>query len=124
MGKRAAAAEVLVVPRRTGVVLGGVTFVPGPGPMADIAEPGEAEIRMLAVARAGRDGAPGRRWCAPAWTGRGPSRGAGGSCCRPRHHARRPPRLRAARFHPHPRARLEPSAELDDITLLTYELTL
>ncbi|MEU5365961.1 GNAT family N-acetyltransferase [Streptomyces sp. NPDC005925] len=35
-------------------VLGGVTFVPAGGPMADIASPGEAEIRMLAVSRAAR----------------------------------------------------------------------
>lgn len=51
---RAAAAEVLVAVER-GTVLGGVAFVPGPGPMADLAEPGEAEIRMLA----GRPRGPG-----------------------------------------------------------------
>ncbi|MDQ0992978.1 GNAT family N-acetyltransferase [Streptomyces sp. V3I7] len=45
---RAAAAEVLVA-ADDDRVLGGVTFVPSPGPMADIAGPGEAEIRMLAV---------------------------------------------------------------------------
>jgi ribosomal protein S18 acetylase RimI-like enzyme len=32
------------------VVVGGVTFVPHGGPMADIARDGEAEIRMLGVA--------------------------------------------------------------------------
>lgn len=31
-------------------LLGGVTYVPGPGPMADLAREGEAEIRTLAVA--------------------------------------------------------------------------
>lgn len=53
VAKRAAAAEVLVAVV-DGRLLGGVTFVPSGGPMADIALPGEAEIRMLAVDRAGR----------------------------------------------------------------------
>ncbi|WP_333736979.1 GNAT family N-acetyltransferase [Streptomyces sp. IBSBF 2806] len=53
VAKRAAAAEVLVAVADERV-LGGLTFVPGPGPMADIARPGEAEIRMLAVGRAAR----------------------------------------------------------------------
>ncbi|WP_018544426.1 GNAT family N-acetyltransferase [Streptomyces sp. LaPpAH-108] len=53
VAKRAAAAEVLVAVR-DGVLLGGVTFVPSGGPLSDIAAPGEAEIRMLAVAHAGR----------------------------------------------------------------------
>lgn len=48
VAKRAAAAEVLVAVA-DGRVLGGVTFVPAGGPMADIARAGEAEIRMLAV---------------------------------------------------------------------------
>jgi ribosomal protein S18 acetylase RimI-like enzyme len=30
-------------------VLGGLTFVPGPGPFSELAEPGEAEIRMFGV---------------------------------------------------------------------------
>ncbi|MDX2526062.1 GNAT family N-acetyltransferase [Streptomyces europaeiscabiei] len=49
VAKRAAAADVLVA-LADGRVLGGVTFVPAGGPMADIASAGEAEIRMLAVA--------------------------------------------------------------------------
>jgi len=49
VGKRAAAAEVLVAVA-DGRLLGGVTFVPAGGPMSDIAREGEAEIRMLAVA--------------------------------------------------------------------------
>ncbi|MEE1760023.1 MULTISPECIES: GNAT family N-acetyltransferase [unclassified Streptomyces] len=48
VAKRAAEAEVLVA-AADGQVLGGVTFVPAGGPMADIARAGEAEIRMLAV---------------------------------------------------------------------------
>ncbi|MEY9994129.1 ribosomal protein S18 acetylase RimI-like enzyme [Streptomyces sp. V4I8] len=53
VAKRAAAAEVLVAVER-GRLLGGVTFVPRGGPMADIARSGEAEIRMLAVDHAAR----------------------------------------------------------------------
>ncbi|WP_060906269.1 GNAT family N-acetyltransferase [Streptomyces scabiei] len=49
VAKRAAEADVLVA-LADGRVLGGVTFVPAGGPMADIAAAGEAEIRMLAVA--------------------------------------------------------------------------
>lgn len=53
VARRAAAAEVLVATADDDV-LGGVTCVPCGGPMADIARPGEAELRMLAVARAAR----------------------------------------------------------------------
>jgi ribosomal protein S18 acetylase RimI-like enzyme len=53
VAKRAAASDVLVA-TRDGQLLGGVTFVPSGGPMADLARPGEAEIRMLAVAHAAR----------------------------------------------------------------------
>lgn len=60
---RAARAEVLVAaePAVTAgtaaagtAVLGGVTYVRGPGPLADLAGPGEAEIRMLAVSHEAR----------------------------------------------------------------------
>ncbi len=75
---RAGTAEIIAA-LDDGVVVGGVTFVPRGGPMADIAGDGEAEIRMLGVApdaqgrgagsalmrecldRAGRDGAVGTR---------------------------------------------------------------
>ncbi|GAA1855056.1 GNAT family N-acetyltransferase [Myceligenerans crystallogenes] len=64
VARRAATAEVLVAvgdplpgdddeagERAPGPrLLGGITFVPGPGPMADMARDGEAEIRTLAVA--------------------------------------------------------------------------
>lgn len=49
VASRAAAAEILVALDGE-VVVGGVTFVPRGGPMADIASAGEAEIRMLGVA--------------------------------------------------------------------------
>ncbi|MEV0409905.1 GNAT family N-acetyltransferase [Streptomyces sp. NPDC050448] len=50
---RAADAEVLVA-TLGGMLLGGVTFAPPGSRMADLAGPGEAEFRMLTVARAGR----------------------------------------------------------------------
>ncbi|GAA2740355.1 GNAT family N-acetyltransferase [Terrabacter aerolatus] len=51
---RAEHAEVLVAVDPDGRVLGGVAFVGGPGPFADIARDGEAEFRTLAVAPAAR----------------------------------------------------------------------
>ncbi|MGW2524119.1 GNAT family N-acetyltransferase [Streptomyces sp. NPDC001617] len=53
VAKRASAADVLVATAGD-QLLGGVTYVPSGGPMADLARPGEAEIRMLAVDRAAR----------------------------------------------------------------------
>lgn len=52
--RRAEHAEVFVAVDEAGSVLGGVAFVGGPGPFANIAEPDEAEFRTLAVAPAGR----------------------------------------------------------------------
>ena len=49
VASRADSAEILVA-LDDGVVVGAVTFVPHGGPMADIAQDGEAEIRMLGVA--------------------------------------------------------------------------
>lgn len=46
---RAAQALVLVAADDQGRVLGGVTYVPGPGVMAELAAKAEAEVRMLAV---------------------------------------------------------------------------
>ena len=56
---RASHGEVLVAGDADARVLGGVTFVPGPGPVADQAREGEAEFRTLAVAPAGRGGGIG-----------------------------------------------------------------
>ena len=53
VAKRAAAADVLTAVADD-TVLGTVTFVPSGGPLAELARPGEAEIRMLAVAHAAR----------------------------------------------------------------------
>lgn len=51
---RAEGAEVYVAVDEGGALLGGVAFVPDGGPFADIAGPGEAEFRTLAVAEAAR----------------------------------------------------------------------
>jgi ribosomal protein S18 acetylase RimI-like enzyme len=54
VARRAEHADVLVAIDAGGVVLGGVAFVAGPGPFADVARDGEAEFRTLAVVPAGR----------------------------------------------------------------------
>ena len=106
-------------------MLGGVTFVPGPGPMADLAGPGEAEIRMLAVARAGRGRGAGEalvRACADR------ARAIEG-CVRIVLSTQRT--MRSAHriyerlgFTRSPERDWNPLPDLDDITLLAYELTL
>ncbi|MDN0195660.1 GNAT family N-acetyltransferase [Streptomyces sp. S.PNR 29] len=121
---RAAAAEVLVATEH-GRLLGGVTFVPSGGPMADIAGPGEAEIRMLAVAHEARGRGVGEalvRACVDR------ARSVEGcvrivlSTQRTMHTAHRIyERLGFVRT---PERDWNPLPELDDITLLTYQLTL
>ncbi|HZF92664.1 GNAT family N-acetyltransferase [Streptomyces sp.] len=121
---RAAAAEVLVAVEHDRV-LGGVTFVPSGGPMADIAGPGEAEIRMLAVAHAARGRGAGEalvRACVHR------ARATEGcvrvvlSSQRTMHTAHR--LYERLGFVRTPERDWNPLPELDDITLLTYELTL
>ncbi|MET9991322.1 GNAT family N-acetyltransferase [Streptomyces mutabilis] len=124
VARRAAAAEVLAAVA-DGRVLGGVTFVPSGGTMADIARPGEAEIRMLAVAREARGRGAGEalvRACVDR------ARAVEGCVrivlstqrtMRPAH--RLYERLGFVRT---PDRDWNPLPELDDITLLTYELTL
>ncbi|MFG2878389.1 GNAT family N-acetyltransferase [Streptomyces sp. NPDC048337] len=51
---RAAHSEILVAARSDGRLLGGVAFAPPGSAYCDIAGEGEAEFRMLAVAREGR----------------------------------------------------------------------
>ncbi|MFJ7074857.1 GNAT family N-acetyltransferase [Streptomyces sp. NPDC098781] len=124
VAKRAAAADVLVAVEKDRL-LGGVTFVPSGGPMADIARSGEAEIRMLAVDRAARGRGAGEalvRACVDR------ARATEGcvrivlSTQRTMHGAHRIyERLGFVRT---PDRDWNPIPELDDITLLTYELTL
>ncbi|MGN9760500.1 GNAT family N-acetyltransferase [Streptomyces sp. SD31] len=122
--KRAAAAEVLVAVEK-GRLLGGVTFVPSGGPMADIARSGEAEIRMLAVARDARGRGVGEalvRACVDR------ARATEGcvrivlSTQRTMHSAHRI--YERVGFVRTPERDWNPVPALDDITLLTYELTL
>ncbi|KFG73784.1 GNAT family N-acetyltransferase [Streptomyces mutabilis] len=124
VAERATAAEVLAAVA-DGRVLGGVTFVPSGGPMADIARPGEAEIRMLAVAREARGRGAGEalvRACVDR------ARAVEGCVrvvlstqrtMRPAH--RLYERLGFVRT---PDRDWNPLPGLDDITLLTYGLTL
>ncbi|AIS00446.1 GNAT family N-acetyltransferase [Streptomyces glaucescens] len=121
---RAAAAEVLVAVEHDRV-LGSVTFVPSGGPMADIAGPGEAEIRMLAVAHAARGRGAGEalvRACVDR------ARATEGcvrvvlSSQRTMHAAHR--LYERLGFVRTPERDWNPLPELDDITLVTYELTL
>ncbi|MFE9170449.1 GNAT family N-acetyltransferase [Streptomyces kebangsaanensis] len=124
VAKRAAAAEVLVAVA-DGKVLGGVTFVPAGGPMADISGPGEAEIRMLAVARAARGRGAGEalvRACLDR------ARAADG-CVRVVLSTQSS--MRAAHriyerlgFVRAPERDWKPLPHVDDISLLAYELTL
>jgi ribosomal protein S18 acetylase RimI-like enzyme len=124
VAKRAAAADVLVAVRH-GQVVGGVTFVPSGGPMADIAGPGEAEIRMLAVAHAARGRGVGEalvRTCVDR------ARATEG-CVRIVLSSQRT--MRSAHriyerlgFTRTPERDWNPVPHLDDLTLLTYELTL
>ncbi|WP_432054172.1 GNAT family N-acetyltransferase [Streptomyces sp. bgisy022] len=129
VAKRAAAAEVLVAvqgdPSPGGRVLGGVTFVPRGGPMANLAGSGEAEIRMLAVDRAARGRGTGEalvRACVDR------ARALEGcvrvvlSTQRSMHAAHRIyERLGFVRA---PHRDWNPLPHVDDIQLLSYELTL
>jgi ribosomal protein S18 acetylase RimI-like enzyme len=124
VAKRAAAADVLVAVDGNRV-LGGVTFVPQGGPMADIARPGEAEIRMLAVAREARGRGTGEalvRACVDR------ARATDGcvrvvlSTQRTMHTAHRI--YERLGFTRAPERDWNPIPHLDDILLLTYGLTL
>ncbi|MFK4143884.1 GNAT family N-acetyltransferase [Streptomyces sp. NPDC004065] len=124
VAKRAAAAEVLVAVGE-GRLLGGVTFVSGGGPMADIAGPGEAEIRMLAVAHAAR-----HRGCGEALVRACLERArAVEGCVRVVLSSQRA--MRSAHrlyerlgFVRTPERDWNPLPHLDDIQLITYALTL
>jgi ribosomal protein S18 acetylase RimI-like enzyme len=124
VAKRAAAAEVLVAVEGD-TLLGGVTYVPSGGPMADIARPGEAEIRMLAVAREARGRGAGEalvRTCVDRARATPGCTGLVLSTQRAMHAAHRIyERLGFVRT---PQRDWNPLPELDDLTLLTYELTL
>ena len=124
VARRAAAAEVLVAVDGERL-LGGVTFVSGPGPIADIARPGEAEIRALAVAREARGRGAGEalaRACVDRARATEGCTAVVLSSQRGMHTAHRIyERLGFVRT---PERDWNPLPHLDDITLLTYQLTL
>ncbi|MFI9807372.1 GNAT family N-acetyltransferase [Streptomyces sp. NPDC052301] len=124
VAERAAAADVLVAVH-DGTLLGGVTFVPSGGPMADVAGPQEAEIRMLAVDRAARGRGAGEalvRACLDRARAVDGCRAVVLSTQRTMHTAHRIyARLGFVRT---PERDWNPLPHLDDITLLTYKLTL
>ncbi|MFE5031374.1 GNAT family N-acetyltransferase [Streptomyces sp. NPDC056683] len=121
---RAAAAEVLVAVDGERL-LGGVTFVAGPGPVADIARPGEAEIRALAVAHEARGRGAGEALVRACLDRARTSEGCTAvvlSSQRSMHTAHRIyERLGFVRT---PERDWNPVPHLDDLTLLTYQLTL
>ncbi|MEU1475743.1 GNAT family N-acetyltransferase [Streptomyces sp. NPDC001668] len=121
VAKRAESAEVLVA-AADDRILGGVTYVPDGGPMSEIARPGEAEIRMLAVSHAARGRGVGQA-LVQACVDRAAAAGSDiVLCTQPTMHTahRIYERLGFTRvperdWHPIPG---------DDFTLLTYKLTL
>ncbi|MDG9716610.1 GNAT family N-acetyltransferase [Streptomyces sp. DH24] len=124
VAKRAAHAQVLVATRNADV-LGGVTFVPSGGSMADIAGPSEAEIRMLAVAHAARGRGVGEalvRSCVDRARALPDRTGVVLSTQRTMHAAHR--LYERLGFVRTPERDWNPLPEVVDITLLTYRLTL
>ncbi|MET7737927.1 GNAT family N-acetyltransferase [Streptomyces sp. NPDC005402] len=122
VAKRAETAEVLVA-TADDHLLGGVTFVPSGSPMAELARPGEAEIRMLAVSHAARGRGVGQA-LVQACVERATAAGKSLVLCTQ-------PTMRTAHrlyerlgFTRAPERDWHPVPEAPDFTLLTYELTL
>lgn len=126
VAKRAESSEVLVATAHDGRILGGVTYVPSPGPMADLARPGESEIRMLAVSHEARGQGVGQallQACIDRASAAGSGTGTGlVLCTQPTMHTahRLYERLGFTRA---PERDWKPIPG-NDFTLLTYELTL
>ncbi|MGW1543157.1 GNAT family N-acetyltransferase [Streptomyces sp. NPDC002309] len=121
---RAAVAQVLVAVEQR-QVLGGVTFVPSGGPMADIAAPGEAEIRMLAVAREARGRGVGEALVRACLDRARAVEGCTGVVLSTQRTMRAAHRVyERLGFTRTPERDWNPVPHLDDITLLTYKLTL
>ncbi|MFF4491960.1 GNAT family N-acetyltransferase [Streptomyces sp. NPDC001544] len=124
VAKRAAAAEVLVAVR-DGELLGGATFVPDGGPVADIAGPGEAEIRALAVDHGARGQGVGEALVRACVDRARATEGCASlvlSTQRSMHTAHR--LYERLGFVRTPERDWNPVPHLDDVTLLTYQLTL
>ncbi|MET7693375.1 GNAT family N-acetyltransferase [Streptomyces sp. NPDC005483] len=122
VAKRAAHAEVLVAVLGT-ELLGGVTYVPDGGPMSEIARPGEAEIRMLAVSHEARGIGVGQA-LVQACIDRASAAGAGiVLCTQPTMHTAHRIYERLG-FTRAPERDWHPVPAAPDFTLLAYELTL
>ncbi|MEV7143321.1 GNAT family N-acetyltransferase [Streptomyces tauricus] len=133
VAKRAAAADVLVAVEDVkgggagarGRLLGGVTFVPAGGPMAEVSRDGEAEIRMLAVAKDARGRGVGTalvRACVDRARATAGCAAVVLSTQRTMHSAHRI--YERLGFTRDPARDWNPVPHLDDIMLLSYELTL
>ncbi|WAU85004.1 GNAT family N-acetyltransferase [Streptomyces sp. Qhu-G9] len=135
VAKRAAAADVLVAVESAGTsksskssggrVLGGVTFVPSGGLMAEISREGEAEIRMLAVSKEARGRGVGTSLVRACIDRARTTEGCWGivlSTQRTMHSAHRI--YERLGFTRAPGRDWNPVPQLDDIMLLSYELTL
>ncbi|MET9562681.1 GNAT family N-acetyltransferase [Streptomyces tauricus] len=133
VAKRAAAADVLVAVEDVegggagarGRLLGGVTFVPAGGPMAEVSRDGEAEIRMLAVAKDARGRGVGTALVRACVDRARATAGCGAvvlSTQRTMHSAHRI--YERLGFTRDPARDWNPVPHLDDIMLLSYELTL
>ncbi|MFE3853326.1 GNAT family N-acetyltransferase [Streptomyces griseorubiginosus] len=122
VAKRAAHAEVLVAVSGS-ELLGGVTYVPDGGPLSEIARPGEAEIRMLAVTHEARGRGVGRA-LVQACIDRASAAGTDlVLCTQPTMHTAHRIYERLG-FTRAPERDWHPVPESPDFTLLTYELTL
>ena len=118
---RAREAELYVAERRRPELAGTVTFCPQGSPWSEVAEPGEGEFRMLAVAPA-PGGAASREALVGVCLERSRELGyTGGGALQPRGAGRRAPHLRAARVPPAPRPGLVAPPGLD---LLAFRLAL
>ncbi|MFE2533223.1 GNAT family N-acetyltransferase [Streptomyces sp. NPDC059371] len=120
---RAAVAEVLVAAEGDRV-LGSVTFATDGSPMADSARDGEAEIRMLAVAREARGRGAGEALVRACVARARALEGCGRLVLSTQRTMRSAHRLyERIGFTRTPDRDWNPLPELDDIRLLTYELT-
>lgn len=119
---RAETAEVLVA-TADDHVLGGVTYVHEGAPLAELARPGESEIRMLAVAREARGRGVGQA-LVQACVDRAAAAGTDiVLCTQPTMHAAHRIYERLG-FTRAPERDRHPVPESPDFTLLTYKLTL
>ncbi|MCX4764883.1 GNAT family N-acetyltransferase [Streptomyces sp. NBC_01275] len=124
VARRAAAAEVLVAVAGD-ALLGGVAFVSSGGPMADIARSGEAEIRMLAVAREARGRGAGEALVRACLDRARATAGCTAVVLSTQRTMRTAHRIyERLGFVRTPERDWNPLPQLDDITLLAYQLTL